>query len=216
MTVLAFDTSGPFCSVALFGDGRVVADASAEMTRGQAEALMPMIADLMSEAGIGRRHLTAIGVGTGPGNFTGLRIAVAAARGFALGLGIPAIGVSAFEVLMAQAGRPAERCLWSLPAPRDQVYLHLSDHAALTGSGWLAAPENPGIQTARVLGALAETLARAMGGAQAQDLALPRPAPIIAERAAQLLTAPQDRPVPHYIRPADAAPSRHQPPPRLP
>ena len=216
MTVLAFDTSGPFCSAALFHDGRVVSEAYADMARGQAEALMPMIANLMTEAGIGRRHLTAIAVGTGPGNFTGLRIAVAAARGFALGLGIPAIGVSAFEVLIAQAGNPTERCLWSLPAPRDQVYLHLSEHAALTGSGWLAAPDDPGRKAPHVLGAQAETLARAMGGAQAQHAELPRPAPVIATLAAERVTRLQSRPVPLYIRAADAAPSRHQPPPRLP
>ena len=55
---------------------------------------MPLLEDVLAEAGIGWRDLAAIGVGTGPGNFTGVRISVAAARGLALGLGIPAIGVT--------------------------------------------------------------------------------------------------------------------------
>ena len=213
-TILALDTSGPFCSVALYRDGHVASEAYAEMQRGQAEALMPMLANLMAEAGIGRRHLTAIAVGTGPGNFTGLRIAVSAARGLALGLGIPAIGISAFDVLLAAAGTPMDRCLLSLPAPRDQVYLHQSAQGALTGVGWLAAPERPETTATQVIGAAADRLARAMGGAQAQAITLPRPAPVIATLAAT--RRPVDRPAPLYIRPADAAPSRLQAPERLP
>ena len=218
LTILAFDTSGAFCSVALWRGGRVMSEAHADMARGQAETLMPMIADLMAEAGVGRRHLDAIAVGTGPGNFTGLRIAVAAARGMALGLGIPAIGISNFEVLMAAAGNPAERCLMSLPAPRDQVYLHLAEDARLTGSGWLASPDNPGAAATRVIGAEAARLARGLGGAQAQNAELARPAPIIAALAATRLAGGHTaaRPAPLYIRPADAAPAKIPAPERLP
>ena len=60
-----------------------------------------------------------IGVGTGPGNFTGLRIAVSAARGLALARGIPAIGVSTFEVI--HHGAPG--ALAGVPAPRGQLYV---------------------------------------------------------------------------------------------
>ena len=64
------------------------------MAKGQAERLMPMLEELLAEAGIAWRIFAPLAVGTGPGNFTGVRISVAAARGLALGLGIPAIGVT--------------------------------------------------------------------------------------------------------------------------
>lgn len=216
-TLLAFDTSGPFCSVALWRDGRVTSETHADMARGQAEALMPMIADLMTEAGVGRRHLTCIGVGIGPGNFTGLRISVAAARGLSLALGIPAIGVSSFEVLLTAAGLPQGSCLLSLPAPREQVYLHQSLNGQLTGNGWQTDPKAASADVSQVIGEQAEAIARAIGGAQAQSLALPRTAPLIAECAARRFETgnPTDRPAPLYIRPADAAPSKHAAPVRL-
>ena len=74
------------------------------MDRGQAERLLPMLEELMAEAGAGWTALDGIGVVTGPGNFTGVRLAVAAARGLALGLGIPAVGVSIFEALADRPG----------------------------------------------------------------------------------------------------------------
>ena len=71
------------------------------MDRGQAERLLPMLEEMLAEAGVGWRDLDGIGVVTGPGNFTGVRLAVAAARGLALALGIPAVGVTVFEALAA-------------------------------------------------------------------------------------------------------------------
>ena len=71
------------------------------MDKGQAERLMPLLAEVLAEAQVDYAGLSAIGVGTGPGNFTGVRISVAAARGLALGLGIPAIGITGFEALAA-------------------------------------------------------------------------------------------------------------------
>lgn len=194
-----------------------MSEAYTEMARGQAEALMPMIADLMAEAGIGRRHLTGIAVGIGPGNFTGLRISVAAARGLALALGIPAIGISSFEILLADTQADAGPCLLSLPAPRDQVYLHQSEGTHLTGNAWQADPAFPGVEAPRVVGAQADILAKAMGGAQAEIKNLPKTAPVIAEIAAHRLSQASDhpRPAPLYIRPADAAPSKHADPARL-
>ena len=103
--VLAFDTSAAHCAAALVRGPAVLAARHEPMDRGQAERLLPMLEELMAEAGTGWTALDGIGVVTGPGNFTGVRLAVAAARGLALGLGIPAVGVSIFEAL---ADRPGE------------------------------------------------------------------------------------------------------------
>ncbi len=62
-----------------------------------------MIEEVLAEAGAGYGDLTRIAVCTGPGSFTGLRIGVAAARGLALGCGVPAIGITRFEALAEEA-----------------------------------------------------------------------------------------------------------------
>ncbi|MBF9034565.1 tRNA (adenosine(37)-N6)-threonylcarbamoyltransferase complex dimerization subunit type 1 TsaB [Rhodobacterales bacterium HKCCE2091] len=218
--LLAFDCSAAHCSVALLSGGRVTAEAHAEMARGQAEALMPMIADLMAEAGMRRGDLSAIAVGTGPGNFTGLRIAVAAARGMALGLARPAIGVTGFAALVEAEGAGTGRVLVSLPAPRDQVYLQVFDTGAAAAEPLLAMPDAPPpVAPKLVLGAAADRIAAALGGETgARVAALARPASPIARVAARMLEAGGDipRPAPLYVRAPDAAPSRDAAPVILP
>ncbi len=88
------------------------------MTKGQAERLFPLIGEVMAQAGLAWSDLDAIGVGIGPGNFTGVRISVAAARGLALSLGIPAIGISATEAAACGAPRP---CRAVVPLRGDEV-----------------------------------------------------------------------------------------------
>ena len=90
------------------------------MAKGQAERLVPVLQDLLSREGVTWADLTALAVGTGPGNFTGIRIAVSLVRGLALGLNIPAAGVTGFEALASRAGVLP---FWTLiAAPRGQVY----------------------------------------------------------------------------------------------
>lgn len=98
---LAFDTSAAHCAAALlWGDGLTQRRVE-PMPRGQAERLMPMCAEMLKEAGLRWPDLGTVGVGIGPGNFTGLRIGVAAARGIAFALGQRAVGISTFEALAA-------------------------------------------------------------------------------------------------------------------
>jgi tRNA threonylcarbamoyladenosine biosynthesis protein TsaB len=97
--ILAFDTSAAHCVAGLLLGDRVLAVRSEVLAVGQADILVPMLEEVLAEGGVGWADLTAIGVGIGPGNFTGIRISVAAARGLALALEIPAIGVSVFEAL---------------------------------------------------------------------------------------------------------------------
>ncbi len=101
MIVLGFDASLSTCGVAVWRDGQVLARESMAMDRGQAERLMPMITEAMSAAGIEFATLDRIGVGCGPGSFTGVRVGLAAARGLALVTGCPVVGISTTEALAA-------------------------------------------------------------------------------------------------------------------
>lgn len=96
--ILGIETSAAQCAVALVDGARTVAKAE-PMERGHAEALFPMIDAVLAEAGATLADLTRIGVCTGPGSFTGVRIGVAAARGLALGRGIPVVGITRFAAL---------------------------------------------------------------------------------------------------------------------
>ena len=97
--ILGFDSSGPWIEAAVIRGEDLLALRRIEMPKGQGEALPEVLAGVLAEAGLGWQDLAALGVGTGPGNFTGIRIATALARGLALGLGIPAIGVTRFEAM---------------------------------------------------------------------------------------------------------------------
>lgn len=205
-TLLAFDTSGPACAVALLcGDTLTLREDA--MSRGQAEHLLPMLEDMLGTAGLGWADLDGIGVGIGPGNFTGIRISVAAARGMALSLGKPAIGVSGLEALARDQGT----CLTCLTAPRGRIYLQghgegldhtpmLSDLTPETFPRLLGGIRPP------VIGPGAEAVAALLG-----TTARTNHPPIvagIARIAAARLGHPQPRPAPLYLRSADAAPPK--------
>ncbi|SFG47048.1 tRNA threonylcarbamoyl adenosine modification protein YeaZ [Palleronia marisminoris] len=191
-TILAFDTSAAHCAAALLSGGQIVAEAFEEMPRGQAERLMPMVAVLLDRAGVALADLDAIGVGIGPGNFTGIRVAVSAARGLALGAGVPAVGVSGFDLL---AEGVDGRALAHIAAPRGAFYLQWVEDGAPQGAPWLA--EEPH---------------ESAGG----DIDWSTAAARIARLAAARLNGGGAiaRPAPLYIRDADAAPARPVPPVR--
>jgi tRNA threonylcarbamoyladenosine biosynthesis protein TsaB len=94
-------------AIAVVGDGTRLAGI-AEEGRDQAARLLPAIAAALAEAGVGRRELSLIAVTIGPGSFTGVRVGLAAARGLAVGLGVPLAGLATTRVLLAQA-RPRGR-----------------------------------------------------------------------------------------------------------
>lgn len=110
--ILAIDTSGMACSVALWHRGGVAACRRRAMARGHSEALMPMIVDMLGEAGLSLCAIDALAVTVGPGAFTGIRIGLAAARGIGLAAGIPVCGVTTFSAVaeavpeVVRRGRP--------------------------------------------------------------------------------------------------------------
>ncbi len=115
--VLGLDTSTTACSAAVLMNGSVKAARFEEMMHGQAERLNPMIAEVMTEAGVSFGRLGLIAVTVGPGAFTGLRIGLACARAIGLATGIPLVGISTFDALAAavpadeRAGREMIICV---------------------------------------------------------------------------------------------------------
>jgi len=100
LMLLVFDTSSAACTAALFdASGACVAHRDELIGRGHAERLVPMIAELMEG-----RSATQILVGVGPGSFTGIRVAIAAAHGLAIGWGAELRGMSSLALLAAGAG----------------------------------------------------------------------------------------------------------------
>ena len=193
LTILAFDTSAAHCAAALLYNGKVVSRVE-EMSRGQGERLVVLLEEVLAENGKTWADLDAIAVGVGPGNFTGIRIAVSAARGLALGLGKPAIGVSVFQTTQRLAGCAQT----AVPAPKDQVYYLDPDtmiapiQTTLTGNEGAVAISNE-FDTAAHISAIAEIAAEQL----ARGDEIPRPAPL-------------------YVRAPDAAPPREKPPVILP
>jgi tRNA threonylcarbamoyladenosine biosynthesis protein TsaB len=108
MILLAIDTATDACSATLWADGAVAAHRSAAMARGHAEALMPMVVEVIGAAELNFADLTGVAVTVGPGAFTGLRIGLSAARGIGLAAGIPVLGATTLEVV-ARAVPAAER-----------------------------------------------------------------------------------------------------------
>lgn len=181
--ILGFATSGPFCAAALVRGGVVLARVGEDMARGQAERLMGLLDETLQSQTVTWADLDGLGVATGPGNFTGIRIGVAAARGLALGLGIPAYGVTGFQS-GARLAKPGKTVV--IPAPRDMIYVRQAGQTRLVPQGEV---ESPAAIPAP------EMLAQA-----------------IALHAVGLWPASAPSPAPYYMRAPDAAPARDAPP----
>ena len=98
MLILAFDTATDRATSALVDDGEVLGERVS-----RAATLLADVDALLRQAGAHPRDLGGLALGTGPGSFTGIRIGLAAARGLALALGLPAAGVSTLDALAAGA-----------------------------------------------------------------------------------------------------------------
>lgn len=125
--LLAMDTTLGACSVAIADDGAVIGHHIQVMDRGQAEALLPMVERVVTAAGRSMNDISRIAVTSGPGSFTGVRLAVAAARGLSLALSCPVASVTTLELIAAKAALdnhiPSGRAIAALlDAKRGQVF----------------------------------------------------------------------------------------------
>ncbi|MCE1235294.1 MAG: tRNA (adenosine(37)-N6)-threonylcarbamoyltransferase complex dimerization subunit type 1 TsaB [Hyphomicrobiales bacterium] len=218
MKLLAVDTALEALAVALLvreGD-RVAVTASTELIgRGHAERLMGAVERLLGEANVALGEIDAFAATIGPGSFTGIRIGVAATRGFALAARKPSVGVSTLEALAAEAraAHPGRAVFAALDARKDEVYAQgfdaegrEIDRAVVTAPAKVA-------EAARAASALLVGSGAALVGAHAPDLeALAAPALPSIEIVARLALARLDacsacaKPSPLYVRPADAKP----------
>jgi tRNA threonylcarbamoyladenosine biosynthesis protein TsaB len=209
MNILALDTCLGACSVAVCRDERTLATASEMMTRGHQERLAPMTREVMARSGLGFAALDRIAVTVGPGSFTGLRVGLAFAKGLALALDRPCVGVSVLEALGRGPGRSG-LVVACVDARRGQVYLQaFADGRAAT------APDVLPIETAAarivelcptrpltLVGSGALLLLPALPQAAAEPDVLPDPSAIAA--LARDAAMPVGPPRPLYLRAPDA------------
>ena len=122
-TLLALDTATEACSVALLHDGRLLSHYEVA-PRLHAQRLLPMIQDLLGEAGVALSAVDAIAFGRGPGAFTGVRIAIGVVQGLAFALDRPVLPVSNLAVLAQRARRElgASQVAAAIDARMDEVY----------------------------------------------------------------------------------------------
>ncbi len=134
MLILAIDTALDACAAGVLDTdaGKLIAQQSEAMKRGHAEALMPLIARVIKQAGIGFSALHRIAVTTGPGSFTGLRVGLSAARGIALAANKPVVGVTTLTAyaapIVSESGK--HPVISAIDARHDQVYFQ-----AVSGDG---------------------------------------------------------------------------------
>ena len=213
LVCLSIDTSGPACQAVVSVGDNVAAFRSTAMLRGHGEALVPMVEEVLAEAGIDYGNLDRIGVTIGPGSFTGMRVGLAAARGFAATLSIPTLGLGTLEALAV-----SDR----LDNPTSTVRCVAVDarNALVYGQRFAAndtALEPPAVLDELVFSTSVPDKARLVGSASHVIAALVRSAgrsvtlgradPVPTPAALALLTAagvPGSAPRPLYLKAADA------------
>ncbi len=225
MNILALDTSMSVCSAAVLRTGRTARAChlnEAEMTKGHAEALMPMIEDVLGKADLKISDIELVAATQGPGSFTGVRIAIAAARGFALVSAARLFGTDSLTVMARAALRtglaPEGDYAVAADARRGMIYLGLYDRHGNKLEGPLLLEPSEAVQTLPrdlrlVVGSGGRELAEA---AEARGRTLAAELPALQPGAVALAEiASQNRESvavlrPLYLRPPDAKPQ--QPP----
>jgi tRNA threonylcarbamoyladenosine biosynthesis protein TsaB len=217
MRVLAIDTALAACAAAVLDtDHGIVASESLSMVRGHAEALIPLIARVMKQSDMAFRNLGRIAVTTGPGSFTGVRVGLAAARGFAVATGVPVVGVSTLSVYAAPylAGNGKSPVVATIDARHDHVFLQMFGPGGQTLISPRLAPLSEAVAAAsRTPACLVGSAARAIADGLRKDVAPPRavdardaPDIVWVAQIGAVTPRAQSGPNPQYLRPPDAQP----------
>ena len=134
MLILAFETSAKACSVAIHDGARLLGESYQNTGLTHSQTLMVMAEDLLKSCGKTARDVTHLAVAAGPGSFTGVRIGVSAAKGYAWGGSLPVYGVSTLESMALSLGALEGHVCCCMDARRKQVYnaLFLAENGELT------------------------------------------------------------------------------------
>ncbi len=135
MKILALETSTEYCSVALWQDG-VITQHCELVGQKHSELLIGMVDDVLQDAGCGIQDMDGIAYGSGPGSFTGVRIACGAVQGLALGAGLPVSGICTLQALAEDAGKT--RVIAALDARMGEIYCAAYEKQQ---DGWVAVYE---------------------------------------------------------------------------
>ena len=194
--ILAFDTSSAACTAALFdGEGACVARADEVIGRGHAERLVPMLDELLDG-----RKADRIVVGVGPGSFSGIRVAIAAAHGLAIGWDAELSGMSSLGLLAASANDDDEVAT-AVQGGHGELFVQQFEHGAATSDLLNLPPTAAAAVTSAsvVIGSGAQQLVAARGWGEARE-ALPSAANLMKVAADQRSLAAK----PIYARAPDA------------
>ncbi|RWB78881.1 MAG: tRNA (adenosine(37)-N6)-threonylcarbamoyltransferase complex dimerization subunit type 1 TsaB [Mesorhizobium sp.] len=214
MKLLGIDCAASLCAACVYdaGAGKELGRELRDLGKGHAEHLMAVIETALQAASVGYPDLDAVAVSIGPGSFTGLRVGVSTARGLALALKIPAVGVTTLEALAAEGANafPGRAVLAALDAGREEIHAALYDQA-------LAETYGPSVVTLAEAVTMAVNADAVLVGTAAPHIAQAAGRPfdtgLIAATAdiatyARLAAAkrPGEKPKPLYLRGADAKP----------
>lgn len=218
MLILALDTALDACSAALhdMATDQTRAVEHVLMARGHAEALIPMVERVLAAAGAEIGDIDMFAVTVGPGSFTGLRVGIAAARGFGLATGKPVIGLPTLTVLAAPLLAKDDNVpvAAAIDARHGNVYLQMIGPAGRV----LVSPRATAVKDAvrsvangpvRLVGSGAGLIADAWpSGAQPprEVRATATPDPVWLARIASVADPARSEPKPLYLRDADAKP----------
>ena len=122
MLILAFETSAKAASVALMENEKIIGSCYQNTGLTHSQTLLIMAQDLLKQCGFAPTDVTHVAVAAGPGSFTGVRIGVAAAKGFAWGGELPCCGVSTLEAMALWLGESDGHIVCAMDARRNQVY----------------------------------------------------------------------------------------------
>lgn len=224
MIVLAIDTASVLCAACVYDStsGKELGRAVLDLGKGHAEHLMTVVNDAMAGAGVDFARLERIVVSVGPGSFTGVRVGVSAARGFAVALKIPAVGITTLEAVAAEAREKAgpRKVMAVFDGGRGEVHLAVYDGAGallfgpvattLPGAAAIAKEHSP-----LLVGSAAETVANEAGTALETGASVSTADVGVYARLGAAREV-GDKPRPLYLRDADAKPQAGFVLPRIP